>query len=298
MHVPGWHYLAGLLKGRNVIVMAGPLVIKRVGNPNPRKKYYSEIAARRLLSQVGVSTIPIHIGIKPVGTFVMQRAARPTLNRMLTKELLATFGEHVAQLAADRLPRDTPDGYYWLDEPANVRRHPTYVDFLRNESIDDQAMFSAAYPAFDLRSINEVLGQADPRPDRLLVLTDVAPKNVVFHDGTFTHLDLEVTLVGPPEFLLVKAAINLASDVGDKFDGRRVRKFLLDRCAHAANARAALVFAMVRRMEYEARARSSDPRAAAALGAVLAGESLENAITRLEGSWDVTELSANGLLHE
>ena len=98
--------------------------------------------------------------------------------------------------------------------------------------------------------------------------------------------------VGPPEFLLVKAAMNLASDVGDRFGGRQARRRLLDHCASRDNARAALIFALHRRMVYEAHAGRTDPRAGQALHAALAGSTLDESINWLEGSWDVARVSA------
>jgi hypothetical protein len=287
MEIPGSFHLKRLLAGKNVVVMAGPFVIKRVGHPNQRRKFHSETIGRELLSRVGIATVPIRAAFKLLDAFVMERSPVPTLNRMLTEKLVSAFGQHVIELATRRLPLNAPSGYYWLDAPNRIRAYPGYADFLAEEFAAEEAIFAAAYPSHNLHDIRACLRNAERQPDRLLVLTDVAPKNVVYHDGQFMHLDLEVTLAGPPEFLLVKAAVNLASDVGSQLGARRVRVELLQQCGSLANARAALVFALLRRMVYEARAKTSDSRAGAALQATLAGEPLANAITYLEGSWDV-----------
>jgi hypothetical protein len=292
MHIPGSHLLKRLRSGGNIVAMAGPFVIKRVGGSNPRRKFYSETTARQWLSQAGVATVPIRLQVGVLNTFVMQRAAVPTLNRSLTENLLAAFADHVIVLSTLRLPPSAPAGYYWLDEPAQRRAYATYGEFLARESITDPSAFRVTHPAVELEQAEACFLKAEQQPERLLVLTDIAPKNVVHHDGRFTHLDLEVTLVGPPEFLLVKAAMNLASDVGDRFGGRSARRRLLDHCASRDNARAALVFALLRRMVYEAHAGRTDPRAGRALQAALSGRALDEAITWLEGSWDVDPVSA------
>jgi hypothetical protein len=287
MDFPGSHYLKGLLKKRNVIVMAGPLVIKRVGHPKPARKYYSEIHARRILGEMGVSTVPVHAGFQPIATFVMQRAPA-TLNRVLTDHALAAFADHVIELASRRLPADAPHGYFWLDEPARMRAYPSWAEFLVSEFTDDISSLARSYPSFNMRDVEALLRQGESSDHRLLVPTDVAPKNVIYERGSFTHLDLEVTLVGPPEFLLVKAAVNLASDIGDSFGGRQARARILSHCSSTATASASLAFSLLRRMGFEARIGSSDTRASSALSAVLAGEPIAEAITRLEGSWDVS----------
>ena len=292
MHFPGSYLVKRLFSGGNIIAMAGPFVIKRVGGSHPRRKFYSETTARRWLSQVGVPTVPIHFQVGVLNSFVMQRAAVPTLNRSVTEDLLAAFVDHVIELSALRLPPNAPPGFYWLDEPTQRRAYPTYNEFLARESITDRPAFRTAHPSVRLEEAEACFQKAEQQPARLLVLTDIAPKNVVYHDGRFTHLDLEVTLVGPPEFLLVKAAMNLASDVGDRFGGRQARRRLLDHCASRDNARAALIFALLRRMVYEAHAGRTDPRAGQALHAALAGSTLDEAINWLEGSWDVARVSA------
>lgn len=287
MHFPGAHLVHRLFSGGNVVAMAGPFVIKRVAGRDRRRKFYSETTARQWLSQVGVATVPIHLQVGVLQTFVMQRAAVPTLNRSLTASLLEAFADHVIELSTLRVPPTAPAGYYWLEVPARRRVYASHGEFLQRESIADPSAFRLAHPSVSLDQAAACFAQAEQRPDRLLVLTDIAPKNVVYHQGRFTHLDLEVTLVGPPEFLLVKAAINLASDVGDRFGARNARRRLLEQCACASNARAALVFALLRRMAYEAHVGRTDPRATRALHDALAGCPLDESINRLEGSWDV-----------
>ena len=292
MHFPGSHLVKRLVGGGNVVAMAGPFVIKRLAGQNPRRKFYSETTARQWLSDMGVATVPIHLQVGVLRTFVMQRAAVPTLNRSLTEDLLATFADHVIELSTSRMPPSALAGYYFLDEPTHRRVYASYGEFLARESIPDPSAFRTAHPSVKLEEAEACFQKAEPQPERLLVLTDIAPKNVVYHEGRFIHLDLEVTLVGPPEFLLVKAAMNLASDVGDRFGGRRARRKLLDHCASRDNARAALIFALLRRMVYEAQVGRTDPRAAQSLHAALAGSPLDDAINRLEGSWDVAPASA------
>ena len=285
LRIPGAHHLRGLIEGHNVIVMAGPIVVKRTGQPQRRRKFVSESWGREILGTAGIRTVPILARLPALSTFVMQRSRASTLNHHLTDEHVAAFGAHVLEVARHRLPAGFSEGYGWLDSPKRMRLHSTFVDFLVHEFGAVQQRFEAAHSQYDSKQILHCLQGAEPHPERLLVLTDIAPKNVVYDGGEFIHLDLEITLIGPPDFLLAKAAINLATDLGDRFGSRRVRRDILAQCSSSATARAVLVFSLVRRMMYEAQRSRLDPRAGHALHAALAGASLEEVIDRVEGTW-------------
>ncbi|HEX6557885.1 MAG TPA: hypothetical protein VF021_00440 [Longimicrobiales bacterium] len=185
-----------------------------------------------------------------------------------------------------------PNGYYWVDAVPHLQSHPTFVDFLVRDFQNTEAAFAAAFPRFDRDAIRSILASAPEPRTRIVVPTDVAPKNVVYANGQFAHLDLETVVVGPPEFLLVKAAANLASDLGDLHDARAVRRRLLQHCESAERARASLLFALVRRMVYENQAKRIDARPAAALSALLNGAPLHEAVTHLEGTWNAHSSTA------
>lgn len=281
----GLHIASRVLHGRGAVVMLGPYVIKRFAGADAPRKFFSEVHARSLLTRAGVPVVPILWSAPRITTFVMPRASA-TLNHELDAARLASFGEHAIELAQLRLPDDEPAGYYWLDTPSRRVVYRTFIEFLLAESgVDDRAVRSILGRAA-VNRIEELFASAQPAPPRLPIPTDIAPKNVVLADGRFTHLDLEGVLIGPPEFLLVKAAINLSTDIGGLHSTPAIVRRLLAQCTSAENVRASLAFAFVRRLRFEARAGRRDDRPTAALAALLDGEPAGTAMAQLEASWD------------
>lgn len=286
MRLRGAHLLKSLFNGGNIVVKIGPVVVKRVGGADARRKFSSELVARQMLAGVGIETVRVRAGTGGVHVLVMERAAKPTLDHELNASNLRAFEAHVIEMAERGIGPDAPAGYYWVDARRHVQSHRSFADFLLRDFAESEPLFTAAFPAFDRNAIRAILASPPEPRIRIVVPTDVAPKNVVFLNGEFAHLDLETVVVGPPEFLLVKAAYNLASDLGDLHDCRAVRHRLLQCCENAERARASLAFALVRRMVYESRAKRTDKRAGAALTALLHAASLEDVVTHLEGTWN------------
>jgi hypothetical protein len=282
----GSYLIRSLLGGANTVIMVGPYVLKRFGGPHARRKYFSEVRARAVLRTSGVDVVPVILELRPARTIVMRRAPGPTLNRQLSRETLRAFEEHVVDLARHRLAPGEPPGFYWLDAPGQGQTHDSFVELLTGELAARGDALTRAYPQIDLRALRQVLEAAEPFPERVLVLTDIAPKNVVLANGRFAQMDLEATLVGPPEFLLVKAAVNLATDLGAHHGARDVRRRLLDRCASEPTARACLAFAVTRRLLHDAQRGRRDPRPSAALHTLLDNHPLDSAIAHLENDWD------------
>jgi hypothetical protein len=264
--------------------MAGPLVIKRLGGTDARRKYHSERQGRRLMKLVGLNVVPVLAGSALARVIVMPRVRTPTLDHVLTEAALHDFAHHVIAASRMSFPEHEASGYYWIDAPGSIRTYPDFVSFLLHESGVETAASGGGLADDERQAGREVLGRAERTPRRLLVLTDIAPKNAILDDGVITHLDLEATLVGPPDFLLVKAAVNLATDCGDRAAAREARLMLLRSC-HEPTARACLLFSVLRRIRYDRSVASTDHRPAAALRSILDGAPLEEAVTRLEGSW-------------
>jgi hypothetical protein len=70
----GQHFISSLLRGGNTVVTAGPVVIKRVGGRDPRRKFFSENLGRALLTQVGIDVVPVLASFRPANVIVMRGA--------------------------------------------------------------------------------------------------------------------------------------------------------------------------------------------------------------------------------
>ena len=290
MGIPGWRFLAALRAGKTTVVVRGPIAAKILRGGQARRKYFSEHAARLILAQVGIATVPILARFMPFKLLIMPNAG-PTLNTHLTLDNLAAFDQHITQFARITVPRTTPPGYYWLDRSRRMHPYDSFVEFLMGEFGRRALDFIARFPSFDLEGLRGIFQAAEAHPARLLVPTDIAPKNVTYANGRFAHLDLEATLIGPPEFLLVKAAVNLASDVGTWEATRPIRAGWLERCPSRDNARAVLAFALVNRMLYDAPASRSNTKALTALRLLLDGGALASVVNQIEAGWDLQATS-------
>jgi hypothetical protein len=74
---------------------------------------------------------------------------------------------------------------------------------------------------------------------------DVCPKNIFCVDHRFVHFDLETTIIGTPELLLTKSALNFARDCAIN-EANPAIGILMQNCQTSDAARACLAFALVR----------------------------------------------------
>lgn len=235
---------------RNRVWRIGPWIFKTLRGSNARRRYWSEHLTRKTLSQKDIATVPIVGSSNMFRMIILPNQNRGSARVKKDASYISSWAEHLLSLFTRLDAPEYAGQCFWLDEPKRIHSFSSFNDFL----VSELNKYNMRYRLSFLQGMTDCLVDIFHSSPNFKVpfycLTDISPKNSFFVDGRFVHFDLEGTIIGPRDFLITKAALNLVRDFQRDEGVLALAKDLIDECEDEGLTRSSLAFSLVRMYIY------------------------------------------------